>query len=147
MLSIKKIVCALDLSELSPRVAEYAVSLARVFSAEVVVVYVAPSLNQYAAMEVQPEALANLVGMISVSAEKTMEKVVAEHFAGVKTETKISSGSPAEEIIRAAESAGADLIVMGTHGRTGVGLIIFGSVAEKVVKNSRIPVLTIRPEE
>ena len=54
-------------------------------------------------------------------------------------------GHPAEVIAREAEDRGADLIVMGTHGRKGIDRILFGSVAEKVVKNASMPVLTVRP--
>ena len=60
--------------------------------------------------------------------------------------SKIVTGYPAEEIIKLAESENVDLIVMGTHGRSGIDRILFGSVAEKVVKNASKPVLTIHPE-
>ena len=56
-------------------------------------------------------------------------------------------GYAAEEILSLAENEDADLIVMGTHGRKGIDRILFGSVAEKVVKNSSRPVLTIRPSD
>ena len=54
-------------------------------------------------------------------------------------------GDAAEEILTRANDEGADLIVMGTHGRKGIDRILFGSVAEKVVKNASMPVLTVRP--
>ena len=76
-----------------------------------------------------------------------MGKVTTKLFADIKVETKILTGNPAEEIIKAARENKADLIVMGTRGRTGVDLFVFGSVAEKVVKNSKIPVLTVQPAE
>jgi len=59
-------------------------------------------------------------------------------------ETSITDGSPAAEIVRYAEENDCDLIVMGTHGRSGVGRLILGSVAERVVRSSSVPVLTIR---
>ncbi len=58
---------------------------------------------------------------------------------------EVVSGDPAEEIMRYAETEGVDLIVMGTHGRKGLERIIFGSVAEQVVKNAPVPVLVVNP--
>ena len=61
-----------------------------------------------------------------------------------KYQTVIVSGIPYEEIIRKAEEIGASLIVVGTHGRTGLDHLIFGSTAERVVRSASCPVLTIR---
>ena len=147
MLPIKKIVCPLDLSDFSARVAEYAVTMARAFGSEILVVYVAPSVNQYAVLDMPPQSLELFTEELSASAVKHMGKVTTDLFAGVKVETKVLTGNPAEEIIKTARENNADLIVMGTHGRKGVDLLVFGSVADKVVKNSKIPVLTVHPPE
>ena len=147
MLPIKKIVCPLDLSDLSARVAEYAVGMARAFGSEILVIYVVPSVNQYAVMDIPHHSLELFTEEISASAVKHMGKVTTKLFTGIKVETKILTGNPAEEIIKAARENKADMIVMGTRGRTGVDLFVFGSVAEKVVKNSKIPVLTVQPAE
>ena len=74
-----------------------------------------------------------------------MAEFVAKHFEGVEVEADVVVGYATEEILAAADKHGADIIVMGTHGRKGIDRILFGSVAEKVVTQSRIPVLTIRP--
>lgn len=145
MQSIKKIICALDLSQHSALVAEYAVTMAKAFNAEVTVVYAAPALTQYVGFHVPPSSIENFVGEIVAGAEKTMQEFVAEHFQGVKAVGKVVNGYAAEEILNMVESTHADLIIMGTHGRKGIDRILFGSVAEKVVKSSSIPVMTIRP--
>ncbi|HHT9155858.1 MAG TPA: universal stress protein, partial [Candidatus Tripitaka sp. YC43] len=62
----------------------------------------------------------------------------------VDVETIVSMGIPAIEIINAAKEKGVDLIVMGTHGRTGIAHVVIGSVAENVVRKSPCPVLTVR---
>ncbi len=147
MSAIKKIVCAVDLAPHSGPVADYAVALAKPLNAEVMVLYVAPSLNQYVGFHVPPSSIENFVGEIVNGAEKNMETFVAEKFAGVNAISKIATGYAAEEILSNAEEYGADLIIMGTHGRRGIDRILFGSVAEKVVKNSTIPVMTIRPKK
>lgn len=145
MRAIKKIVCAVDLTEYTPDVAEYAVMVAKAMNAGIVVVHVAPSLTQYSAFEIQPKALESFVGEISEEASENMQKVMEKYFADVPAESTVVVGYPAKEILKVAETENADLIVMGTHGRRGVDLIVFGSVADKVVKNADIPVLTIRP--
>ncbi len=145
MKNIKKILCALDLSQHSKLVAEYAVSMAKAYDAEVLVVYAAPALTQYVGFHVPPSSIENFVGEIISGAEKTMQEFVAEHFKDVKATGKVVNGYAAEEILNLVESAGADIIIMGTHGRKGIDRILFGSVAEKVVKGSQVPVMTVRP--
>ena len=80
------------------------------------------------------------------AAEKLMDKVCRQQMQGCPDfERRISSGDPAAEILKTIESEDIDLVVMGTHGYKGLERAIFGSVAEKVVKNSAAPVLTINP--
>lgn len=146
MRTIQKILCALDLSQHSALVAEYAVAVAKAFDAEVTVVYAAPALTQYVGFHVPPSSIENFVGEIVAGAEKTMQDFVAEHFGSVKASGKVVNGYAAEEILNMVDSVGADLIIMGTHGRKGIDRILFGSVAEKIVKSSPIPVMTVRPD-
>ncbi len=145
MPELKTIVCALDMSEHSKTVAEYACMLAKVSGASIVAVYAAPTLTQYTGFHVPPNTIDSFVGEIVSGAEKAMGQFVSENFKGIETESEVVVGYAAEEILNIAERKGADMIVMGTHGRKGIDRILFGSVAEKVVKNSPIPVLTIRP--
>jgi nucleotide-binding universal stress UspA family protein len=86
-----------------------------------------------------------LRGRMEQYARESMEAFVADGFRGTENvETRIASGVPYREILREARETGADLIVIGTHGRTGVEHVIFGSTAEKVVRMAPCPVLTIR---
>jgi nucleotide-binding universal stress UspA family protein len=146
MKTVKKILCSLDLSEHSALVAEYAVAMAKAFNAEITAVYVAPALTQYVGFHVPPSSIESFVGEIVSGAEKNMEDFVAEHFQGVRATGKVVNGYASEEILNLAERGGADIIIMGTHGRKGIDRILFGSVAEKVVKNSVVPVMTVRPK-
>ena len=144
---LKKILCAIDLSEQSESVAEYAVMLARLADASIVAVYAAPTLTQYTGFHVPPNTIDNFVGEIVSGAEKSMSEFVAQHFAGVDARGVVVVGYAAEEILAVAEKEQVDLIVMGTRGLKGIDLILFGSVAEKVVKNAACPVVTIRPTD
>lgn len=145
MIEVKKILCAVDFSESSPLVAQYAAHMAKCMSAEVVVLYAAPSLNQYVGFHVPPSSIESFVGEIVTGAEKTMDDFLSAHFQGLTVTGKVSTGYASEEILDTAKQENADMIVMGTHGRKGIDRMLFGSVAEKVVKSATIPVLTIRP--
>lgn len=147
MPSVKKILCALDLSDMSPQVAEYAVMLAKLSGASILAVYAAPTLTQYTGFHVPPNTIDSFVGEIVSGAQQSMNEFLAENFVGVDAKGVVVVGYAAEEILSLAESEQVDLIVMGTRGRKGLDLILFGSVAEKVVKNAVCPVLTIRPTE
>jgi nucleotide-binding universal stress UspA family protein len=82
---------------------------------------------------------------IADGAEKMMEKFCQTKLGDCTSyQTTIVSGIPYEEIIRKADETGASLIVLGTHGRTGLDHLIFGSTAERVVRGASCPVLTIR---
>ena len=147
MPKLQKIICALDLSEHSKTVAEYACMLAKAMNASIVAVYAAPTLTQYTGFHVPPNTIDSFVGEIVSGAEKAMVQFVSENFEGVETKAEVVVGYAAEEILEIAAKEEADLIVMGTHGRKGIDRILFGSVAERVVKNSHLPVLTIRPSD
>lgn len=149
MPNIKKILCAVDLSEHSHMVADYAITLAKALGAEITVLYTAPSLSQYVGFHVPPSSIESFVGEIVTGAEKSMDEFIAETFTDpeVKVKGVILSGYAAQEIIGYATAHNIDIIVMGTHGRTGIDRILFGSVAEKVVKAASMPVVTVRPKE
>nr|WP_321259589.1 universal stress protein [uncultured Pseudodesulfovibrio sp.] len=146
MADVKKILCAVDFSDYSPMVADYANMIAKCSQAQVIVLYVAPSLSQYVGFHVPPSSIESFVGEIVTGAEDTMNTFVAENFKDLNVEGKVVTGYPAEEILAISEAEGVDMVVMGTHGRKGIDRILFGSVAEKVVKSSAAPVLTVRPD-
>jgi len=79
------------------------------------------------------------------SALDDVEAIADEH--GVTMERALVDGNPSREIVRYAEDEGCDLVVMGTHGRGGIDRLLLGSVAEKVVRSSSVPVLTVRVGE
>jgi nucleotide-binding universal stress UspA family protein len=139
-----RIVVPTDGSEGMGRVLEHAADLARVHDASLDFVYV-----------VNTAAFANLP--METSWEGVRESLReegeaalegAERAAGdVPNRRHMLEGSPAREIVAYAERAGADLIVMGTHGRGGINRILIGSVAERVVRSAPMPVLTVRVDD
>ena len=147
MATIQKILCAVDFADFSPQVADYANTLANAFQGEIHVLYIVPSMSQYVGLQVAPSSIENFVGEIISGAEDSMNKFIQDHFSEVPVQGKVITGYAAEEILRYAQEQNMDLIVMGTHGRKGIDRILFGSVAERVVKSSTTPVLTLRPHQ
>ncbi|WP_291318990.1 universal stress protein [Desulfonatronospira sp.] len=145
MAEVKKILCAVDFSDMSSKVADYAQTIAKSMNSSVKVVYVAPSLSQYVGFHVPPTSIENFVGEIVSGAEKTMDIFIQENFSEIDATGHVLTGYAAEEILKYADQENMDMIIMGTHGRKGIDRVLFGSVAEKIVKSAPIPVLTIRP--
>ncbi len=145
MPEIKKIICSIDLSDPLPAVAEYAGLLARNAGASVTVSYVVPSLSLFPGFQVVPGRVEDFIARIKEGAMETMDAFIAEHFQGMEVKAEIAVGDIAEEILALADREQADVIVMGTRGRRGMNAVLFGSVAAKVVKKSKCPVMTIHP--
>ncbi len=145
MIEIKNILCPIDFSEMSPKVASYAHALAKGMNARVHVIYVAMNLHKDLDFDVSISSIQSFVNEMITRAEKNMASFIKENFIDTEVRGKVLTGYVSEEILNYAQNESVDLIVMGTHGRKGVDRIIFGSVAEKVVKSSKIPVLSIRP--
>jgi nucleotide-binding universal stress UspA family protein len=83
-----------------------------------------------------------------IDAEEYLGPVAVELRAkGIRVDTRVRRGLPAEEIVAAAKEEGADLIAMSTHGRSGLGRLLFGSVAEAVLRQSDVPVFLMRASE
>lgn len=141
----QRILLPSDFSDCSAEAARAARRLAGMFGARLTVLHV---LDEPAALDPMFRGevpLELLRGRMEQYAREGMEAFVAAQFGGVENvETRIASGVPYREILREARETGADLIVIGTHGRTGVEHVIFGSTAEKVVRMAPCPVLTIR---
>lgn len=145
MAEIKKIICSIDLSDPLPSVAEYAKVLAERSGASVTVSYVVPSLSLFPGFQVVPGRVENFIDKIAEDAKETMGAFIAEHFQGVDVKEEISVGDIAEELLALADREQADLIVMGTRGRKGLNAVLCGSVAAKILKKAKCPVMTIHP--
>ena len=146
MNEIKKILVPVDFSENSQKILRTAVDFAAKFKAEVVIVFVVQSFDDYSGFFVPHMPIIQLEEEMVKSAKEKMKSFAAETLNGsVSHSTAILSGDVVEEINSFAAKEKADLIVMGTHGYKGLDKILFGSVAEKIVKTAPCPVLTINP--
>ncbi len=144
-MQIKTILFPTDFSQGARAAMDYAISLAQDYHAKLFLLYVIQDISIAEWYVPSSISAADLVQDMQKSAEKEMEKWGGEVSAKVpQVEPLIKRGVPFVEIIRTAKDRQADLIVIGTHGRTGIDHMLFGSTAEKVVRKSPCPVLTVR---
>jgi nucleotide-binding universal stress UspA family protein len=143
MSAIRSILVPVDFSEGSSTATRYAAELATQVGAkiELLNVYGLPMVTSPdGSFMVTPE----IVTKLSADAQEAVDKIAAElREGGAGVATRVTEGAPHEEITRRALEGGFDLVVMGTHGRTGLRHFLIGSTAERVVRTSKVPVLTV----
>ena len=145
MEKIKRILAPTDLSELSQAGVRYALNLAKGFGAEVMIYHVIgyEELMHY-------DLLLGPLDHVVEKYEAALAGFLDEHFSDllplVEVRKKVELGTPDDNIVGEAKKEGIDLIVISTHGRTGLSHILMGSVTEKVVRHAPCPVLSIRPQ-
>ncbi|HZV11652.1 MAG TPA: universal stress protein [Candidatus Kapabacteria bacterium] len=147
MIRIKRLLAPIDFSESSKQALHYAVEFARSFKAELHLLNVIEPV-------MYPAEMFGQVGMVDV--ESVLEKSANEEMQAWRTSlipqdvpavVETLHGRPFAEILRYAEEHEIDLIIIGTHGRSGLDHFLLGSTAEKVVRKAPCPVLTVRPSE
>ncbi len=135
----KTICCAVDLSDASRLALVESADLARRSGGELTLLHV----------HVPPQAVAPLVfEEAQDDAERTFEswRKQAERLAGRPVRSILAVGDPATEVLRYVHEAAPDLLVTGSHGRTGLARMMLGSVAERLVRHATCPVLVVRPQ-
>jgi nucleotide-binding universal stress UspA family protein len=144
-MEIKTIVVPTDFSEYAEHAFQWALAMAADWNAKIVLLHAAPRLYLAYPESIYLVDLAKMEQEIIADAEKRLGELAAQK--GTKTvtvETRVVLGDPVWEICQAAEQEQADLIVMGSHGRTGLSHVLLGSVAERVVRHAPCPVLVAR---
>ena len=139
----KRILVPTDFSETSDRALDFAIDLASGIGASVVVMhaYELPTVVPYSTY--LPSA--DLGARIATAAQSGLDAVVTARIArGVDLKKVLKQDAPWDAVNTVAKEVGADLVVCGTHGRKGLAHALLGSVAEKIVRTSDVPVLTIR---
>jgi nucleotide-binding universal stress UspA family protein len=142
MITLRSVLVPYDGSEFSRKALHHAVSLARWYKAAITLLHVDPRemvLTENGAVwrsPVDPGERKRLVSWLGEIGDEARN-------AGVAVEARVSEGRPTAEIVRVAKEIHADLVVMGTHGRTGFDRLVLGSVTEKVLRQAPCPVLTV----
>ncbi len=146
MPALDNILFPLDFSECSERVLPYALDIADRFNARLYLLFVAQDLSYLSTNDVGPQPLMNMSKDIASGGEKEMQAFCEKHVRDFSNyDTKVVIGNPEEEILRYAVEVPIDLIIMGTHTRKGLERVLMGSVADQVLKNAAVPVLTVNP--
>ena len=140
-----KILTAIDFSENSECAFDYALTQATQFNAELTIIHVINEPVDLRGFYVPHISFEQLEKEIEESAVKMMETFCNSRLGTFSNyKTAIVTGIPYDEITAAAARIDASLIVLGTHGRTGLDRLLFGSTAERVVRSASCPVLTVR---
>jgi len=145
---VRRILLPTDFSGCANYALPYAAAIARAVDATVICVNVVepivPAVGYTGMAEAMP--IAEMSEQMEDSAERELPDVMrCEDLRGLRVEEVIGHGDAAAEIVRVADEQEVDLIVISSHGRTGLGRIIFGSTAEAVVRHARCPVLVVKP--
>jgi len=152
MVEIKKILLPCDLTTNASKIFPYVLSVAEKYNSTIYLLHVAEDLHELALYPypgLEHDQKTHKKGAnktLRKKVEKMCDEICDKHFQGCANIRKIIvTGHPVVEILKFVESEDIDLIIMGTHGRSRMEHVIFGSVAENVVKKSPVPVLTINP--
>ena len=146
MIRIEKILCPVDFSDCSEKAVTYAVALAERFAAQLHLLHVL-DMRIYSHLEPLAGSGWSVHDIEGDVVDDLEELVRPEDRGAIDVDTVVRKGNPFVEIVTFAKDEGIDLIVIGTHGRTGLKHMLIGSVAERVVRRAPCPVLTIRPDE
>ncbi|ACF45918.1 MAG: universal stress protein [Prosthecochloris sp.] len=145
MIKILKILCPVDFSDASKKSIRYAHEFARGMGASLYLLNV-----------VEPRPMAVDMSLSYVPLEEDLEKaaredleliVAAEREKGIVVEADVEIGTPSEIILEKAAELDVNLIILGSHGKTGLSRLLMGSVAESVVRKAQCPVLIVKAEE
>ena len=146
MKKFQKILFPVDFSELSPKIVPHVITMADKLDAEVHIIFVVRQLENYRSIFVSHMSVENFETEIVLGAETKMDEFVEEFFKSViSPKTKVLIGDIVDEIIKYIKAEGIDLVIMGTHGRKGMDLIILGSIADRVIKSAPVPVMNVNP--
>ncbi|MDT3697017.1 MAG: universal stress protein [Ignavibacterium sp.] len=141
--TIKKVLVPIDFSDYSKSALKYAVNFSKLFNAEIILIYVVEPVIYPLDFSMGQIAMPSFSTEWDTRAKEELDKLAKKEINS-NVKTIIKTGKPFLEIIETAKEEDIDLIIIATHGHTGVEHIIFGSTAEKVVRKAPCPVLTLR---
>ena len=142
-MQLKQILIPIDFSDYSDQALRWGISLAQKYGAQLLLLHVIPEvLEEVSARESAGE---QLVIDLTAEVEAQLHEIARQGLKeGVAVDVRVADGEPADAILRMARQEKVDLIVMGTHGRTGLSHLLLGSTAEAVVRAAACPVFTVR---
>ena len=145
-LEVKRILVPIDFSEHSKNALQYAISFAIQFNSELLLVYVVEPTIYPADFSFGQVAVPSIENELRERGKAELDQLVQTQITGrLSSRTMVLTGKPFLEILNTASEEDVDLIIIATHGHTGVEHILFGGTAEKVVRKAPCPVLVVRP--
>jgi nucleotide-binding universal stress UspA family protein len=143
MPDVKRILFALELSDLSKEIVPWVNTMHQKLEAEVHVLHVIPGLEYFYA--ISPEDAPDKDALVKAGEEK-VRAFLADHLnSNLQPKIKVVIGDPADEIIDYITAEDISLVIIGTHGRRGLDRAIFGSVTDRVLRLSPVPVMVVNP--
>ena len=148
MAEYKKILMPVDLEGVSDTLVDHVLSIAEKFSAELHVLYVARAFDPFVGYPYSGALLQSAEEEAIKASVESLDQFCAKHLHDYPNLIKCTAtGHTAREILKYVEDNQIDLVIMGTHGRRGLDKVIFGSVAQRVVQSSPVPVFTVKPNK
>ncbi len=149
MAQFKKILLATDFSDCAAHAQAYAFAFAKRFDAEVHVVHaVDTAYPSYAGVYGFGVDVERHIGAVKQQAQNDLGAIIGKaNEAGIHAHAHVLGGRPSDAVVDKAQSLGCDLLITGTHGRSGLDHFLFGSTAERIVRQSPVPVLAVKPHE
>lgn len=147
MIKLARIVCPTDFSPTSSRAVDYAATMAESFGAELVLLHVIPDMDYPMRSFGMSASLHHIQEELETRANETLDKLMEklkESLPNVKVRTHVGHGEAHIVTLKFAKDESADMIVLGTHGHTGITHALLGSTAEKIVRLATCPVTTVR---
>jgi universal stress protein A len=142
MPTIKSLLCPVDFSEMSKAVLDYAVFMAQSHQAELRLVHVVDQLHGFDSYKILHMTAIEITHEMERQAKTQLKELIAD--LAVPATFEVRFGRAADEIVIQAKEDKVDLVVMGSHGRSGISHMLVGSVAESVVRHAPCPVLVVR---
>ncbi|OBQ51713.1 universal stress protein [Halodesulfovibrio spirochaetisodalis] len=147
MPSIKNILVPVDVMEDNGFFVEYAKMMAEKHEAKVTLLYARPPLDRFYDVYLTDDVVEKLKADSKQRAIDELDKLAENQLQNTDVSIKLRRGQPQDLILEMTETGDYDMVIMGTHCRKGMERVLFGSVANRVVKHSNTPVLTIHPAE
>ncbi len=146
-MEIRNILYPVDFTDGSEAAASFAADMTRKYGAKLYIIHVLHDIARITGWYVPHISTDEFYSELEKGAKQKLDGILLEELRGYPNiERDVLIGIPEEEIIRFAEANNVDLIIMGTHGRTGMDRVFYGSTADKVVKGAHCAVLTVRPK-
>ncbi len=147
-LKIDKILVPIDFSEYSKMALDYSIEFSKRFNSELILIYVIEPIVYPSDFGLGQIPISQVDFEIQSRAEDELKKLIEDKVPSeIKASYIVKTGKPFLEIINSAKELNCDLIIIATHGHTGIEHILFGSTAEKVVRKSPVPVLAVREKK